>query len=433
MKTRLLLAFWLAGSWAAAATVRVEGERYAKVGGPSKIRLVDRPDASGGKVVSYWEEQGVWIEWEFDVAAAGRCAISLRYACQWPDTRRRIEVDGRVPTKACENVRFASTGAWSEHAMHTVCDERGVALSLPLAAGKHTLRMTNVHSRGLAIDVILIHDTSMKFTDVALAAHEAAPLKRLMLAEPANEAVLTESEMRMGRVRATFGQAGIESLWAADTLFVAATNPGPPGNKPILRRTTHLAVRLQRRGAQWELCVTDGRAFFLAGASARRGEPRLPIRPRAYSDGEILRELVVWRSENESVHPFSTQASIKPSCVWRLGSARTTSSVPLAPAGGSGDADAARPRTLTWVGPGRAAAVKIAPAAWAEKGLEVRVESADQHDTLWSCARDYPGLAAFYEYGRFRADFRWERGTLKHCELLDLRSEERVCLWGALP
>ena len=197
---------------ARAETIQIEGESYSKVGGPSQVRVVDRTTASGGKVVSYWEEQGVWLEWEFDVPRAGAYAVSFRYACRWADSRRRVEIDGNLPDQACESVRFETTGDWAKHAIRTLADENGVPIVVRLEAGRHRIRVTNVSSRGLAIDVLFVHDPAEKFADVALTEAEMAKLRPLTQGEPPTQPTLNESEMCLGNVKARFYRGRLTSV-----------------------------------------------------------------------------------------------------------------------------------------------------------------------------------------------------------------------------
>jgi len=422
MRIGLILSVALMCSLADGAAIRIEGEDYAKAGGPSKLRVVQRDTASGGKVISYWEEQGVWLEWEFEAPAAGSYALSFRYACQWPDTCRRVEIDGRLADRGCEQARFETTGSWSQHAMHTLSDARGVPIVLSLSAGKHRVRMTNVNSRGLAVDFILLHDPAERFGDVGLSAEAIRSLEPLTLTEPAGRAVLDDGEMRMGRVRATFEKGVLRSVWVADTLFVGARSSGTLDAKPTMCRTANLLARLQRVGTAWKLYVTDGRAFYVAAASPTTTRHRIELWPRAYAKGSQFREAVIWRNGAGGSCLPTSGASCKPSLEWRVGQARISATAPVAP-------DVQEDHSaLAFAQPIRLSVIKIMPRSWAEPGLEVRADTGKERDTLLSSARDYPGLAAFYGYARFRVDLAWTRG-LRSCEVVDLAAQARRSLW----
>lgn len=407
-----------------AATLAVEGEAYARVGGPSKVRLLDRDAASGGKLVSYWEEQGVWLEWDFDLPQPGRYAISVRYACRWPDTRRRVTLDGKLPAKAWDAVRFETTGSWDQYSVCTLTDDAGRALCLDLAAGKHRLRMANVDSRGLAVDVIYLHDPGRRFSNVTLSPAEEKALRPLMCPQGQAEPVLTEDEMGLGRVRARFRSGSLASVCAAGTLWVAEPRGSVEPQKPVLKRAGGMLARLQKRGPQWELYVTDGRAFFMVLASPKPTVKSTGLCPRAYFAGKQCRSLVTYRGEEGQIYTAGAGTQPRAGLAWRMGNARLTASLPIAPA------EAGQTGVLVFAEPIRAAALKLCPAEWSEAGLEVNVEADERKDTVHSSARDYPGLAAFYDYGRFRVEWHWGRQRLLACHLVDLATGNRVALWG---
>ena len=413
MSFQLLIAALV--SAAQTQTIRVEGESYSRLGGPSQIRVVERSTASGGKVVSYWEEQGVWLEWEFGVPKAGAYAVSFRYACRWPDSHRRVEIDGNLPNQAGEAVRFGTTGDWAKHAVHTLGDENGVPIVLKLGAGKHRIRLSNVNSRGLAIDVIFVHDPAEKFADVALAEAEIATFRPLTLAQPVTQPTLNEREMCLGNVKARFDSGGLTSVWVTQTLFeVPIPAKARPSPKTRLGRTASLLARLQRHQSWWQLYVTDGQAFFVVVASPTARKHRVAFWPRAYSKGARLWESVVWRNDVGAHYPL--QASVRnPATCWRVGQARVWGSAAFTPSA----------HAMHFAEPSRVAAVKICPVRWQEKGLAVKATP----DAVLSSAEDYPGLAAFYGYGRFEVTFGWEGDSLRRCEVEDRGSRKHVQLW----
>ena len=104
-------------------TITVEAEDYTEVTGGT-VRVLDRPEASGGKCVSYWEEPGVAVSVEFEVEQAGQYCLTLRYACNWENTRRRIALDGQVPP-GLENVLLPGTGSWADFKPVTVAGADG--------------------------------------------------------------------------------------------------------------------------------------------------------------------------------------------------------------------------------------------------------------------------------------------------------------------
>ncbi|NLF17340.1 MAG: hypothetical protein GX595_08790, partial [Lentisphaerae bacterium] len=168
----LLLAIALiAGATARPAETprRLEGEDYARSGGPGKLRVITREQALGGKVLSYWDDHGTWAEWDLDLPAAATVAISFRYAATNP-TERRLEIDGAVPHPAAAALRFPATGSYTAMDLWTLVDDRGEAAAVALDAGRHRLRLTNVDSTGLALDAVLLHAPDQPLSDQALPA-----------------------------------------------------------------------------------------------------------------------------------------------------------------------------------------------------------------------------------------------------------------------
>ncbi|MBT3377314.1 MAG: hypothetical protein HN742_04810 [Lentisphaerae bacterium] len=413
MKDVIISAALLVAGTMSAATLEVEGESYSNVGGPSKIRLVDRPSASGGKVVSYWEEPGVWLEWEFNVPDTGNYAISIRYACAHPESFRRVEVDGEMPSPSCKRMRFAGSGSWATHAVATLCDERGAPLVMPFAAGQHRLRMSNVDSVGLAVDVIYVHDPGRAFTDVALSESEAAEIADRVRKAPDRSAVSNGDVLALGDVRVVFGPETEHWAWASNTSFDV---PPQSAAKIWSARTRNIVAQLRRVGDLYELYATDGHALYVVAAASEPRSHRLPLWPRAYAEGTTLRELVLWRTA-ERVVCVREDKLVESATAWRLGGAQLTGSVAIGPAG----------KALVFDEPVRVAAAKFCPPTWSEAGLEVSVEADGQTDTLRSSAFDYPALGAFYGYGRFQIEFTWGKG-LDRCVLTDLATKERVVL-----
>ena len=162
------------------------------------------------------------------------------------------------------------------------------------------------------------------------------------------------------------------------------------------------------------LCVTDGQAFFAVVASPVERQQVMGLYPRAYSRGSRLWESVVWRDAVGAHYP--SQATVRdPAICWQVGQARIWGSAAFRPSR----------YAMHFAAPSRVAALKICPLRWQEKGLAVKVTA----KAVLSSAEDYPGLAAFYGYGRFKVTFGWEGDALRRCEVEDQGSRERVQLW----
>ncbi|MEA3401958.1 MAG: hypothetical protein U9R79_12045, partial [Armatimonadota bacterium] len=128
-----------------------------------------------GRCVSYWEEPGVAVTCRFEVAEAGEYCLTLRYACTWPDTRRRISIDDEV-VPGLEDVLLPGTGSWADFSAMTVAGPDGGRARIPLGAGVHTLTLTNVDSRGLAWDQALLHGPEDLPADAPLSEEELQEL-----------------------------------------------------------------------------------------------------------------------------------------------------------------------------------------------------------------------------------------------------------------
>ena len=412
-----------------AQAVRVEGESYARVGGPSQVRILEREGTYGGKVVSYWEEPDVWLEWDFEVPEADSYCVSIRYACRWPDTTRRVEIDGELPRKACEAVRFAGTGDWAAWRFHALCDEGGVPIQLQLAEGKHRIRMANVDSRGLAVDAIVLHAPTLLFDDVPVAGADASRWNRAFTAA-AEPGAPYQTLISRGRVRVTLDPTNARvSMRAAGTLLWVplaelggdvAKQVSSPASVSVVStgHTSRLDACLMRVNRYWQALVSDGISLHLIVGDAGGGFGAIPLQPVVYMRAGRLRHAVTWRTDAGGPYVACGTAEPTPSHTWTVGAARLLLSHAWDP----------MYKTVRPAGGVRVAAVKICPPEWREKGLETKVESAGSRDAVHSSARDFPALAEFYGYGRFTVEFEWG-DDLEHCVLNDLASGERVVLW----
>ena len=218
---RLLVAVVLSGAVAYAdlPQITIQAEAYTEVTG-GEVRVLDRPEASGGKCVSYWEEPGVALTCAFEVAETGEYCLMLGYACQWPDTRRQVSIDGEV-VPGLEDVLLPGTGTWSDFGALTFPGPDGGRARIPLIAGAHTLTLTNVDSRGLAWDYALLHGPETLPADAPLSDEELRELadrlppvaRRLLLEGPAEE------DLAWGDVALAFSRGMAQALRVGDVFF----------------------------------------------------------------------------------------------------------------------------------------------------------------------------------------------------------------------
>ncbi len=249
---------WAAGS----VLVRVEAEEWSAQGGGS-VRVLDNPDASGGKTVSYWEDHGVWLEVVVDVPEAGSYALSLGYALAWPETRRRVILNGRDMGE----VTLPGTGAW------TVFETTTTDMPLPpLEPGRHTLRLLNANSVGLSLDWLALHTTDVFLTDWQLTEPELR-----MLPAPWREPLRGGGQsVSIGRVQLSFDDLG--RLSAACVAGVVLAAPTSDDTRPAivsLHETTHFGIA-SVDGPVRQVWISDGRNLYMVAVCPPAILPHLP-------------------------------------------------------------------------------------------------------------------------------------------------------------
>ncbi len=127
-------------------------------GGEVQIRS-DR-QTTWGDMITYWHHDiGHWLEWDFEVPADGDYRVIFRYGTSSENTRREFRINGEVPHEAAAEIAFPPTGGFGGHPQDweylALEDEDGNEIALPLSAGEHTIRMTNLED-GLGLDFIVL-------------------------------------------------------------------------------------------------------------------------------------------------------------------------------------------------------------------------------------------------------------------------------------
>lgn len=129
-----------------------QGEGLAEV-------VADRHAVWGTAVTKWHADLGHWIEWKFTVPEDARYRLIFRYGTDSENARRKVEIDGTVPLDCAADVAFARTGGYGNNPGDwkylTLQDAAGKEALLPLRAGEHTLRMTNLGD-GLALDFVTL-------------------------------------------------------------------------------------------------------------------------------------------------------------------------------------------------------------------------------------------------------------------------------------
>jgi len=319
---RLLVAIMLscAVAYADLPRITIEAEAYVEVTG-GEVRVLDRAEASGGKCVSYWEEPGVAVTCAFEVTETGEYCLTLGYACQWPDTRRQVAIDGEV-VPGLENVLLPSTGTWADFSAITLPGPDGGRARIPLTAGAHTLTLANVDSRGVAWDYALLHGPEHLPADAPLSDEELRELadrlppaaRRLLLEGPAPE------DLTEGDVALAFSRGMTQALRVGEVFFAVprewgghlqwerhrvgpialATVRAVPeeGHSLVMLVATNGTSCLMVMAGTGEHTMSGGRAGGLPGPliAWRRGRPwRLALRliEDRLASGEIARALPI--------------------------------------------------------------------------------------------------------------------------------------------
>jgi hypothetical protein len=135
----------------------VEAEDFTGQG-VGEVRFFERPGASG-RMISYWHEvPGHWLEWKVNAPKSGEYRIILKYATQCDETLRDLKIDGVYPGEEFKKFHLPNTGGFcatkNDWAYYTIGGEKTPA-GVCLAAGTHTIRMTNLKD-GCALDLILL-------------------------------------------------------------------------------------------------------------------------------------------------------------------------------------------------------------------------------------------------------------------------------------
>lgn len=147
------------------AAILLEAEANSATGGGSFDVRTDRPGASGGKALIGWDDNGQWLEWKFEVPAAGEYEVTLRYAGgrAWT-VFRELQLDGKVPAKGFEKFELPTTNGWGRSEAdwsNMTIKHDGKPLLLKLGQGSHVLRLTSLggaDGNGSAnLDAVIIH------------------------------------------------------------------------------------------------------------------------------------------------------------------------------------------------------------------------------------------------------------------------------------
>ncbi|MCK5806157.1 MAG: carbohydrate-binding protein, partial [Lentisphaeria bacterium] len=245
-----------------AGIIHVEAEQWDRIGGGT-VRVLERDIASGGKTVSYWEKPGVWLEYVVNVPRADNYLLSLGYALHWADTVRRITIDG----KPVGDVLLPTTGSWNDFAGRTLD-----TLHIPaLTAGRHTIRFTNVDSRGLSLDWFSLHTTDEFPFDRDLTEAEHTAFVKALFADTASS---SKGVWRKGGVCANMSHTPISRLELGGYTLTAPTMPVSRTNTA---QTENLMMLINHAKKRLTLWLTDGKTLWIIVVSRDNAPVDLPV------------------------------------------------------------------------------------------------------------------------------------------------------------
>ena len=147
--------------------VVVQAEDFTGQGG-GKVGVSDNKKAIIGKAFSSWDAVGHWLEYTFDVPAAGYYNLTLCYCSELALCERRLTVNG-TEQEPFAPVIFPGTGGWANGSDDWRLFTAGnpVAkhpLLIELNKGRNVLRLTNTNGRGVNLDYLSVHSSDVKPT-----------------------------------------------------------------------------------------------------------------------------------------------------------------------------------------------------------------------------------------------------------------------------
>ena len=388
-----------------APVVIVEAEEYAEISG---LRVIERMEASGGLTVSYWEDPGTWLDLEFDLPVAGEYLISLRYALNWPDTRRVVLLDGAE----LGEVELATTGSWGD--FETITLPFG---PLQLPDGTVTLRVLNRDSRGLSLDWVAMHASDAPLADLPLGAEEQERLERLLVEAvgPQAQCILDFGEVQL------HGTVPGGPAWAnvSGHLLMTSGNVTDGRGEVTSHETEHNRIALLDGEAGLLVAITDGTNLHLLALLEEAEQIALPapvmsaegvrtVRARA-GDEYLHLPAGEWQQEADHFEAGGMHITAVPGMIVRPWGTDRLAPGLLLETVEFGERAIGIARYATRWGPEQPRA-----------GLEITGAGAIAREV----ARRYPTLATFYGEGIFDLRIAPDGGMT----FVDLRSGETVTL-----
>ncbi len=137
----------------------LQAEDFDDQGG-GEVQIRDDRHATWGEMITLWHHDiGHWLEWSFEVPQDGNYRVIFRYATGRDGAQREFTINGEVPHEAAAEIAFPNSGGFGTSPDHwrylPLQDAGGDDVVLPLSAGEHTIRMTNL-GEGLGMDFIVL-------------------------------------------------------------------------------------------------------------------------------------------------------------------------------------------------------------------------------------------------------------------------------------
>lgn len=387
-----------------APLVRVEAEDSHAMHG---LQVIERAEASGGRTVSYWEDPGTWLELDFDLPVAGDYLITVRYALNWPDTRRVLLLDG----EEIGEVELATTGSWGDFRTLTL-----PVGPIQLPAGTVTLRLLNRDSLGLSLDWAAMHSPQALLADQPLGVAEREALTNTMLEALGEDATELLSH---GSVELHTGATG--AAWAAigGHLLTTARDTAAPGGEVTRHSTAHHQIAVVTGAARFVAAVSDGQSLHIIVVLPEPSELALPApvlsadglrMVRARSNGETLHlPAGEWRHEGDYLEAGGLHITAAPAMT-------------VGPWDDSGLAPVLRLRTVE-CGAGHVGAIRYST-RWGTDQPRVGLERSEDACVVRESVQRFPTLATFYGEGLFDLTI----GADGAINFEDIRSGESISL-----
>ena len=130
--------------------------------GGGKVEITTRKVGADGSAFLHWDHAGHWLEYTFDLPAAGHYTLLLRACTSEGAVVRRITVAGKT-RPATEAQEIAGTGGYSssqnDWRMFAVADKDTRSLVFNLPRGAVKVRLENIDGQSLNLNWLALVPT----------------------------------------------------------------------------------------------------------------------------------------------------------------------------------------------------------------------------------------------------------------------------------